>query len=325
MADACRPGVVDGEGHGVAAHVRGQDRGRQLPEHAPPRLVAQRRPQLHIVIHPALEPEPLPRQSRWAFQGDPRGFDRQRSGAAERIGKGTLAAPACQQDQGRGQGFVERSARQDGPIAALVQRFAGAFEAERRLIAVNVQVKADHRLLDIDAGPPAAAVEELVADRVLGAQGGVFRVGDPRIADVAIDGQRVLGREVLRPVDRAHGVVKLIGRGDGRFQDGLQDANSGAQPEIGLVEQGSVALEMNAAAARCHLGGVQGPQLIRQDGFDAPAQVAKKRCPLTPASLSSAAACQRGVPAPPAAGRPPGRPSPSGIEAACPRADDRGS
>ena len=61
------------------------------------------------------------------------------------------------------------------------------------------------------------------------------------IAHVAIDGQRVLRRQVARPVDRPHGVVEIVRRSDGGFEDGPEHADRRAQPEIRLVEQGLVA------------------------------------------------------------------------------------
>ena len=85
--------------------------------------------------------------------------------------KGRVALPAGQQDQRRRQRLVERAPRQDRPIAALVQRLAGAFQAEHGLVAVDVQVEADHRLVHVHARPPAAALDELIADGVLGRAG----------------------------------------------------------------------------------------------------------------------------------------------------------
>ena len=96
-----------------------------------------------------------------------------------------------------------------------------------------------------------------------------------RVADVAIDGQRVVRRHVARPVESAHGVVQFVRRGHGRFEDRPQDADGGAQPEVGLVEQGQVAGEVDAAAARLHVGRAEAAQLVGQHRLDAAAQVAK--------------------------------------------------
>src|SRR5205085_1879167 len=135
-------------------------------------------------------------------------------------------------------------------------------------VLVNVQVQTDHRLVHIDARPPAAALDELVADCVLGAQGRVLGVRDVRIADVAIDGNRVLGRQVLRPIDLAHGLVEFVRRSHLHFEDGPQHADGGTQPEVGQVKNGPVAVEVDAAAAGCDFGGTERAEFVRQYGFD---------------------------------------------------------
>ena len=110
---------------------------------------------------------------------------------------GVSPAPAALQEQAGRQRLVQRRDGLDRAVAALVQRIPGAIEAEHRVVLVDVQVEADHRPLDIDARPPADAFAELVADGVLDPPRRVLRVRDGRVADVAIDGERVVGRQVL--------------------------------------------------------------------------------------------------------------------------------
>ena len=73
---------------------------------------------------------------------------------------------------------------------------------------------------------------------------------DARIADVAIHGQSVLGRQVLRPIHGLHGLIKFLRRRDRRVQDRTKNANGGPQPQVGLVEKRFVSREANAATAR---------------------------------------------------------------------------
>ena len=105
-----------------------------------PGLVAQSGPELDIEIEPALEAEAFAGQAWWPAQRDPGRFDRQRAGAAQRIDKRCARLPAGHQNQAGGERFVERGLGEDRPVAALVQRFAGAVEAERGRVAVDVQV-----------------------------------------------------------------------------------------------------------------------------------------------------------------------------------------
>src|SRR5207247_8440984 len=92
-------------------------------------------------------------------------------------------------------------------------------------------------------------------------------VRDVRVADVGIDRQRVLRRQVARPVDGADRVVQFVRRGDGKLGDGTQHADGRAQPEIGLIERVLAADKVNAAAAGFDLYGADGAQLIGEDGF----------------------------------------------------------
>ena len=91
---------------------------------------------------------------------------------------------------------------------------------------------------------------------------------DRRVAHVAIDGERVIERHVLRPVDRLHGRIEIVGRMDGHFEDGPKDADRGAQPEVGAVESREIAVKAHAAAARFDIDGVELAQLVREDVFE---------------------------------------------------------
>ena len=68
-----------------------------------------------------------------------------------------------------------------------------------------------------------------------------------------------------------HGVVQLIRRVDLGLEDGPQDADGRAHPEVGPVEHRQVAGEGDAAAARLDVVGPDGLQLAGQDVLDAPA------------------------------------------------------
>src|SRR5439155_19049725 len=80
-------------------------------------------------------------------------------------------------------------------------------------------------------------------------------------ADVAIDGERVVGRQVLRPVDRADGVVQLVRGADLRLEQRPQHPHGGAEPEVRPVDERRVAAEADPAAARLDVGRPQRRQL----------------------------------------------------------------
>src|SRR5262249_37432700 len=73
------------------------------------------------------------------------------------------------------------------------------------------------------------------------------------------------------PVDRLHGLVEFIRRADRCFEDGPEHANGGAEPEVGAVEHVAATAELHAAASGRDVVGAELPQLVGEDGFDAPA------------------------------------------------------
>src|SRR5207244_10492382 len=68
--------------------------------------------------------------------------------------------------------------------------------------------------------------------------------------------------------DGLDGFVKLFRRGDGCFENRLQDADGGAQPEIGSVEEQAITAEAYAATAGSHVNRAQRHQLSRKDGLE---------------------------------------------------------
>jgi len=144
------------------------------------------------------------------------------------IDERAFAAPAGHHHDAGPECFVDRRLRLDGPIAAAVQRIAGAVEAQRHVIVGDVQIERHHRRFDVDARSAPLPFEELIADGVFHSQRGVFGMGDRRIAHVGIDGQRVFGRHVPGPVVALDDVVEFVGRADLGIENRRQDPNGGA-------------------------------------------------------------------------------------------------
>ena len=104
------------------------------------------------------------------------------------------------------------------------------------MIAEDVQIQADGGAFDIHARPDAGAFAELIADRVFHPAGRVLAMRDRRIPDVAIDGQGVIRRHQLGPVQRANRVVEIVRRSHFRFENGAQHPHRGPEPEARPVE-----------------------------------------------------------------------------------------
>src|SRR5262245_10065273 len=94
-------------------------------------------------------------------------------------------------------------------------------------------------------------------------------MGDPRIPNVAVHGQRVIDCQEAVPVDRLDSLVQFLGGGGVCFQDRIQDPDGSAQPEVGPVKNYRVACEMDAAAASFDATGSQAGQLLGQNRLDA--------------------------------------------------------
>ena len=108
------------------------------------------------------------------------------------------------------------------------------------MVPVDVQVEPDHRPLGVHARPAADPLAELVADRVLHPPGGVLRVRDRRVADVAIDRQRVVRRQVRR-TSRRCGPRRTVRPASGRRLRGPAAARgrrSGARGSPGRAGPG---------------------------------------------------------------------------------------
>ena len=88
---------------------------------------------------------------------------------------------------------------------------------------------------------------------------------DGGVAHVAIDRERVLRRHKLRPVERLHRRVEIVGRLHRKFEDRPEYAHRRAQPKVGAIEQRQVAMKLHAAAAGFDVVAMQFAQLLRKD------------------------------------------------------------
>ena len=159
-----------GETGAVRVRERGADRCLVTVESAQParlqrvhrsrgeRLGAQARPDLGIMLSPALESEAASQQPGGDVRGDQRRLDHDRPGTAHRINEGPAAGrdlgPAATQQQRGGQIFLERRFEGRLAVATLVQRPAGEVDPDRSAVATESarsRADRDHR------NPPTVA------------------------------------------------------------------------------------------------------------------------------------------------------------------------
>src|SRR5205823_7762128 len=98
---------------------------------------------------------------------------------------------AAHEHEAGSESFVERRLGQYRSVTAFMQRLAGTLQAENGFVLIDVQVKTDHGLVNVDAWPLAAFGDELIANSVLDLESRVFGMRDARIAHITVHGQRV--------------------------------------------------------------------------------------------------------------------------------------
>ena len=156
---------ADGVGAQIGAEVWGA-RAACAPSHAPRRGCASR---LHVVIEPAHKAEAAAGQARrTAKRRNAASMHSVPSRTSDR--RGGFAAPAGHHHDAGPERFVDRRLRLDRPIAAAMERIAGAIEAQRHVVVRNVQVERDHRDSTSTLGRRRCVVEELIADGVFDAK-----------------------------------------------------------------------------------------------------------------------------------------------------------
>ena len=171
-----------------------------------------------------------------------RRLDRQRPRPAQRVEQagagGGLARPGRVEQQAGGQVLLERRLHLDlvRPVAAPVQALAAQVDRDGHARAREVRVDAHVRRARVHRRPQAAGGgAELVDDRVLDAHRAEARVPDPVVDAGEVDRQRVVHREVARPVDGLRGLVEVVAVGGRPARDRQQDAAGDPRPEAGAV------------------------------------------------------------------------------------------
>ena len=199
--------------------------------------------------------------------GDEGGLDGQRARPAQRVDDAAARSgdrgPPGAQENGRSQRLFEwRLGLLAGrPVAAAVQALSGEVDGDDGFARADVDVDAQVGPRQIDRGPPAKTLAELVDHDVLGALRAEQRVGHPdaRAKAGEVDRQRAVGREVRRPVDRGQARPERLGVAvEAQRHQAQQHSLRQPRPEARAVAQRERSVERDAAALLGHARRVGG-------------------------------------------------------------------
>ena len=156
-----------------------------------------------------------------------------------------------------------------------MQAAAAEIDRQRGATAMHAQVQAQIRRVDIHRRPDVALPAELVDDGVLDPLCGETRMREFRTTDRGIDSQRVVGIEVLAPVDALHARVQISVVVTLEVGDGPQHAVGQSRPQHQALRAGDVAVNVDAGQRCRRLVGAQRQCFVDQKVFEA-ARAAEK-------------------------------------------------
>ena len=243
------------------------DRKLEPRQRHPPRLGNQFGVQRGIEIGPTHVAEFLADRAGRDVASQQGRFDRKCARATHEIGERRAAVPAGELQNPGGQHFVQRRLAREHAVAPLVQRIARRIEIDGCPIVVQMEIEPQVGLFEIDARSGAVALAELVDDRVFRQLSGKERMGEERIVDHRIDGQRTARAEMLRPIDLADAGVERLFVVRGERMNGPQHANRGSQPDVCPIEKPTVGLEVDQSPPRLNSFRSERRQFRRQHVF----------------------------------------------------------
>ena len=180
--------------------------------------------------------------------GNQGGLNEEGAGAAHGVDEIAFSAPSGHQDDAGSQHFVERCLHLLLPVAATVQTLARRVERQSAVILRHVNVELQVGVLQADVRAVAGLLAHLVHDGVFHFVGHHLGVAELAGIDHAVDGKGGAVGEILCPIDSFHGVIHFVSRLGTEMFDGLEDADGGAQLDIGAVHHLQVAGEGHHAA-----------------------------------------------------------------------------
>src|SRR5690606_14556650 len=193
----------------LADDVRAVDRQRARRLPAPLGGALDRRPACVLEVAEALEAEPAAEPGR-DVERDLRRLDEEGAAAAHRVDQGLAGLPAGEAEDAGGEVLLQRRLHRLRFEAALVERLARGVEIEGDGVGGQEGVDADRRIGGIHARAPPGDGAEVVAYRVLDAQGDELQALQRRPARGDVDADRVLGGEPLRPRRRIGDAVDVL-------------------------------------------------------------------------------------------------------------------
>ena len=174
----------------------------------------------------------------------------------------------AQQDRG-GEIFLEWCLHCLGTVTAPVQGFAGEIEADRGLVAQQIDIDADIGLGRIDGGAHAEFIAQLVYHGVFSLQRAVVRVGDGRLRGGEVHGQRPCSVEMFLPGNGFYPGVQIFRCGRRETCQRQENATGQPRPQAGAIADGEWALKRHTGTGFLDHFGAELAQLVGEQRFDA--------------------------------------------------------
>ena len=212
-------------------------------------------------------------QSRCLVGSHQRGFDQQRATAAHRIEQRAAFAmnflPAAAGQHRCCEIFLQRRfALRTAPTTAM-QRAAADIYGEHRTSFSHDQIDAQIWRFGFDRGSHAMCCANLINDGILDPLRGVTLMRQLRAGNMRIHSQCAFGRDVFRPIDGLHALVKIVFVLAIEFRQWPHHPACQARKQRRAIKHFRLALDIDASHGRCRVDCAQGEQLINQQIFQA--------------------------------------------------------
>ena len=159
-----------------------------------------------------------------------------------------------------------------------MQGLAGEVEKEHRLVAEQPAAQCQIRLDRAHARAAAAALADLVDDRILDALRRELGMLDLRPRAIDSDREGLLRAEVFGPVDRAHAGVKGIRVRRGELGQWQQHTAGDPRPEADAIGVGQAAGERDPGAGLDRAVDAKASQLVGEQAFEMARGAGEEAC-----------------------------------------------
>ena len=176
-------------------------------------------------------------------------FDGKGTTTAHGVDKVALASPSCLKNDSGRQYLIQGSFHCFLTVATTVQTLTCTIQCQGAIVLCHVDVQLDVGVDNTDVGTVTGLLSELVNDSILHLIGDKLGVLEFVAEYHAIHGKCSVVRQVLCPINLLHGIVYLVCGLCLEVADGLENAYSRAQLEVGSIHHLLITSKRHHAAS----------------------------------------------------------------------------